>query len=115
MVPLEIKNISSSIFNKQIIQVYNPNLNAITNLHFKIKNSNWNHQIDTIAPLSSIKISLPENYLSPKLNIKVDSDNNQMVDFSINNYRFYFGLIIIVSFVITLIGIGGIIFKRKHR
>jgi ABC-type antimicrobial peptide transport system permease subunit len=47
--------------------------------------------------------------------ISNNSDNNQKVNFSINNQRFYFGLIIIISFIITLIGIGGIIFKRKHR
>lgn len=113
--PLEIKNTSSSIFKKQIIQIYNPNLNAITNLHFSIKDIHWNQQINIIAPLSSIEIPLPETYFSPKLNIKVTSDNNQMVNFSISNHRFYFGLTIIAGIIITLVGIGGIIFKRKHR
>lgn len=113
--PLEIKNLPSSIFGKQTIKVYNPNLNAITNLSFKTKNSNWKYFLDVIAPLSSIEIILPENYFLPKLEININSDNNQTANFSINNHRFYFSLIIIAGILITLIGIGGIIFKRKHK
>lgn len=113
--PLEIKNLPSSIFGKQTIKVYNPNLNAITNLSFKTKNSNWKYFLDVIAPLSSIEIILPENYFLPKLEININSDNNQTANFSINNHRFYFSLIIIIGILITLIGIGGIIFKRKHK
>lgn len=113
--PLEIKNLLSSIFGKQTIKVYNPNLNAITNLSFKTKNSNWKYFLDVIAPLSSIEIILPENYFLPKLEININSDNNQTANFSINNHRFYFSLIIIAGILITLIGIGGIIFKRKHK
>ena len=113
--PLEIKNLPSSIFGKQTIKVYNPNLNAITNLSFKTKNSDWKYFLDVIAPLSSIEITLPENYFLPKLEININSDNNQTANFSINNHRFYFSLIIIVGILITLIGIGGIIFKRKHK
>ncbi len=113
--PLEIKNLPSSIFGKQTIKVYNPNLNAITNLSFKTKNSDWKYFLDVIAPLSSIEITLPENYFLPKLEININSDNNQTANFSINNHRFYFSLIIITGILITLIGIGGIIFKRKHK
>lgn len=113
--PLEIKNLPSSIFGKQTIKVYNPNLNAITNLSFKTKNSDWKYFLDVIAPLSSIEITLPENYFLPKLEININSDNNQTANFSINNHRFYFSLIIIAGILITLIGIGGIIFKRKHK
>lgn len=113
--PLEIKNTSSSIFKNQTIQVYNPNLNAITNLNFKTQNSNWSHHINLIAPLSFVKISLPEQNFSPKINIMVNSDNNQKANFSLNNHRFYFNLIIILGIIITLIGFGGIIFKRKRK
>jgi len=113
--PLEIKKISSSFFKKQSIKVYNPNLNAITNLNFKIKDNKWNHHIDLIAPLSSVEISLPSENLSPKINIIVNSDNNQKANFSINNHRFYFNLIIFLGIIITLIGFGGIIFNRKHK
>lgn len=113
--PLEIKNISSSIFKNQIIQIYNPNLNAITNLNFKIQGNNWNHHINLIAPLSFVEISLPQQSFSPKINIMVNSDNNQKTDFSLNNHRFYFNLIIILGIIVTLIGFGGIIFKKKHR
>lgn len=113
--PIEIKNKSSSIFQKQIIQIYNPNLNAITNLNFKTKDNYWKHHIEIIAPLSLVEIPLPINYLSPKINISINSDNNQNVNFSINNHRFYFGLVVILGLIITSIGFGGIILKKKHR
>ncbi len=113
--PLEIKKISSSIFKNQTIKVYNPNLNAITNLNFKIKNKNWNQHVNLIAPLSFVEVPLPQENFSPKINIIVSSDNNQKANFSIDNNHFYFNLIIILGIVVTLVGFGGIIFNRKRR
>ncbi|MDD4937650.1 MAG: transglutaminase-like domain-containing protein [Candidatus Shapirobacteria bacterium] len=111
--PVEIKPETKNIFQKQTIKITNPNFNALTNLNFSINNTDWYHNIDVIAPLSSIEIELPNFQFLPKFKISIKSNNTQTTNFSINNHKFYLNLVIITGLIITLVGIGGIIFNRK--
>ena len=111
--PLEIKPETKKFFQNQTLKITNPNFNALTNLDFHIKSIDWHYYLDIIAPLSSIEIKLPVLQLSPKIKISLKSNNTQTTNFSINNPKFYFNLVIIIGLIITVIGIGGIISNRK--
>lgn len=113
--PLEIKDSSKNLFQTQTVKITNPNLNALTDLSFNIQNNPWKHQLDIIAPLSSIEISLPKIQFSPKIKIYIHTGDGQETNFTLNNHQFYFNLIILGGLIITLLGIGGIIFNKKKR
>lgn len=113
-VSLEISPKNKNIFKNQTIQITNPNLNAITQLDLYIENKKWHYQTDAILPLSSINVDLPLFILSPKIKITLKSNISQKNTIYVSNPKFYLNLIILVGGIITLVGIGGIIYNIKR-
>jgi len=74
--------------------------------------------------LSSLEIKIP-NYsffksLNPqnrKINIKIESLNIPLTQFSLSNSKYYLNLIIFIGSIITFLGLGGIIMTstKKHK
>jgi Transglutaminase-like superfamily len=117
---LKIISIENKIYKPTVIMVSNQNNNSLSNLKISIPNLNWEQKIKVLPPLSSMEINLP-NYpilksLNPQnrnINIKIESLNTNINQFSLPNPKYYLNLIIFISLIITFFGLGGIILTRK--
>jgi transglutaminase-like putative cysteine protease len=115
--PLTIKTISKS-FQIPKIKITNPNYNSVPKLLLSIKSINFQQELPTIPPLSSLDTTLPNFNFFSSLNLdtyKINLEyNNQNVSFKIPTYQFYLNWTIIIASIATLVGLGGIIKKRKY-
>jgi hypothetical protein len=123
-IPLKVAAVSQNFYQKSVIKIQNPNYNSISQLKISLPKLNWSQEIDHIPPLSSINIDfpklsffksiLPQNY---KIKINLQQSNSEITSFEVKNPKFYFNLIIFVGSIITLIGLGGILFTsiKKHQ
>lgn len=122
---LKIVPIKTKLYQNTIIKINNQNNNSLSNLKISIPNLNWQQEINSLPPLSSIEIELPDypflkslNPQSHNFNIKVESLNIPTSQFQIPNSKFYFNLIIFIASIITFVGLGGIILtsnKSRHK
>jgi transglutaminase superfamily protein len=111
--PLEIDVIKQRFYQNPKLKIINPNFNSINNIVFSIDKKNWQKEINLIPPLGSIEINIPK-FLTPKIQITINSNNNSPTTVYIKNPNFYFNLIIIFALAITSIGISGIIINNKR-
>jgi transglutaminase-like putative cysteine protease len=120
-VPLTIIHVKNNFYQTPKIKIHNPNYSKISQLKIIIKNLNFETIIDHLPPLSSVDIPiqgksflssiLPINY---KLNIKLEY-NNDTVNFQINDPTYWFKIIILIAFIATVIGFGGIIRNKLKK
>ncbi|MDD4106844.1 MAG: transglutaminase-like domain-containing protein [Candidatus Shapirobacteria bacterium] len=120
-VPLTIIHVKNNFYQTAKIKIHNPNYSKISQLKIIIKNLNFETIIDHLPPLSSVDIPiqgksflssiLPINY---KLNIKLEY-NNDTVNFQINDPTYWFKIIILIAFIATVIGFGGIIRNKLKK
>lgn len=120
-VPLTIIHVKNNFYQTPKIKIHNPNYSKISQLKIIIKNLNFETIIDHLPPLSSVDIPiqgksflssiLPINY---KLNIKLEYDNDT-VNFQINDPTYWFKIIILIAFIATVIGFGGIIRNKLKK
>jgi hypothetical protein len=115
--PLTIKTISKN-FQTPKLKITNPNYNSITKLFLSVNSINFQKEIPLIPPLSSIETTLPNFNFLNSLNLntyKINLNyNNQNTNLKIPAYQFYLNWTIIIALTATLIGLSGIITKRKH-
>jgi len=116
--PLKIKPVSTKIYQSPKIEIINPNYSSISQLKMSIDKFKFEKEINHIPPLSSVEVELPKisflNSILPQnyqINIKLRY-NSDTVDFKIINHQYWFNLITFIAAIATLIGFGGIIFKR---
>jgi len=117
-IPLKITPITQKIYQSPTIKIQNPNYQTISQLKVIIKKLGIETTINHLPPLSSIEIPiqntsflasiLPTNH---KIDIRLEYNSNN-VDFQINDPHYWFKLIILVAFMATFIGFGGIIVNR---
>lgn len=117
---IKITPINNKIYEPITIRISNQNNNSLSNLKISIPNSKWQQEIAILPPFSSIEIKLPSfsilKSLNPQnrnFNIKVESLNTNVKQFSVSNPKYYLDLAIFVGSIITFIGLGGIILTRK--
>lgn len=120
-VPLTVIPVKNNFYQTPKIKIHNPNYSKISQLKIIIKKLNFETTIDHLPPLSSVDIPiqgksflssiLPINY---KLNIKLEYNNNT-VNFQINDSNYWFKIIILISFMATVIGFGGIIRNKLKK
>jgi hypothetical protein len=120
---IKITPIKNKIYQQITVKISNQNNNSLSNLKVSISNLDWQQEITTLPPLSSIEINIPSfsilKLLNPQnrnFNIKVESLNTTVKQFSISNPKYYLDLAIFISSIITFIGLGGIILtNKKHK
>ncbi len=120
---LKITPLNNKIYQPTIIKIYNQNNNSLSDLKISIPNLDWQQEIKSLPPLSSIEINIP-NYpilksLNPQnrnINIKIESLNSNTSQFSFSNPKYYLNLTIFIGLIITFFGLGGIILtSKKHK
>lgn len=112
---LNFKTISN-IFQPTKIKIFNPNYSSVNSINLSVS-SNYQKTISNIPPLSSTEIQIPSYSLLQNLNpnnykVKINY-HNKTIEYKIPLTQFYLSWIAIIAGGITLIGLGGIIFKRK--
>jgi len=120
---IKITPIKNKIYQPIVVKIYNQNNNSLSNLKVSISNLDWQQEITSLPPLSSIEITLPNfsilKSLNPKnrnINIKIESLKTSVKEFSISNPKYYLDLVIFIGSIITFIGLGGIILtSKKHK
>ncbi|MDD2483144.1 MAG: transglutaminase-like domain-containing protein [Candidatus Shapirobacteria bacterium] len=120
---LKITSLNNKIYQPTIIKISNQNNNSLSNLKISIANLNWQQEIALLPPLSSIEINIPNfpilkslNPQNRKINIKVESLNTNIQQFSLSNQKYYLNLTIFIGSIITFFGLGGIILtSKKHK
>ena len=114
---LNFKTISN-IFQPTKIKIFNSNYSSVNSINLSVS-SNYQKTISTIPPLSSTEIQIPTYSLFQNLNpdnykIKINY-NNKTIEYKIPLTQFYLSWIAIIAGIVTLIGLGGIIFRKlKH-
>ncbi len=115
---LKITPIKNNIYQPTIIKIYNQNNNSLSDLKITIKNLDWKQSIQSLPPLSSLEINIPNfpffKSLNPQnrnINIKIESTNTNN-QFSLPNPKYYFNLVILIVSIITFLSLGGIILTR---
>jgi len=118
--PLKIEIINDKFYQSPKIKIFNPNYNSISQVEISLPILKWQKNITQIPPISSINMDLPTIPLIKsilptfyKLKININSADFSSYQISVNQPKFYLNLIIFTALIVTLIGIGGIIFKRK--
>ena len=113
--PLTFQTISS-LFQPTKIKISNPNLSSISSINLSI-NSSYQKTISVIPPLSSIEVTIPNHNLIQNLNLKnykiKINYNGKTLDFKNSLNQFYLSWLILLGGIVTLIGLGGIIFKKR--
>lgn len=120
---LKITSSNNKIYQPSVIKISNQNFNSLSNLKISIPNLNWQQEIISLPPLSSIEINLPAypilKSLNPQnrtINIKIESLNTTIKQFSLSNPKYYLNLTILIGSIITFLGLGGIILtSKKHK
>jgi hypothetical protein len=116
--PLIIETVSKK-FQIPKIKITNHNYSSISKLFLSIDSINFKKEIPLIPPLSSIEIALPNFNFINSLNLntyKINLQyNNQNTNLKITPYQFYLNWTIIIAAITTLIGLSGIILKRKRK
>lgn len=117
---LKITTLKNNILEPTIIKISNQNNNSLSNLKISLSNLDWQQEIAVLPPLSSVDINLPNfpffKSLNPQnrnINIKIESLNTPIKQFSINNPKYYLNLTIFIGSIITFLGLGGIILTNK--
>lgn len=118
--PLKVESLSK-FYQPLQITITNPNYHSISDLVLSIKQFNITKTIDTVPPLSSIKVDLPHtSYIKSilpsnyylKINLKHPSGTT---DFKITNHQYWFHLLILAAATATIIGFIGIIIKANQK
>ena len=106
----------SNLFQPTKIKISNPNFSSISSINLSMA-SGYQKTISVIPPLSSIEIDIPSHHLLQNLNLnnyKIKfSYAEKILEYKISLTQFYLSWLIILAGIVTLIGLGGIIFKRK--
>lgn len=116
--PLILKS-NSKLIQPPKIEIFNPNSTSISSINLSINSTNYQKNIKFIPPYSSIEVKTPSNNFFMSLNpnnykIKLNYDNKEL-NLKISFNQLYFSWLIIIAGIVTLIGFGGIIFKKiKH-
>ena len=117
---LKVIPINNKITQNPIIKISNQNNNSLSNLKVSIPSLNWQKEIASLPPLSSVEIDLPNipffKSLNPQnrnINIKIESINTTVNQFSIPNPKYYLNLIVFIGSIITFFGLSGIIITNK--
>jgi len=106
----------SNLFQPTKIKITNPNFSSISSINL-LKTSGYQKIISVIPPLSSIEVIIPEYNLLQNLNLnnyKIKFIyNGKTLEYKISLNQFYLSWLAVIAGVLTLIGLGGIILKRK--
>ena len=120
---LKITSLNNKIYQPTVIKISNQNNNSFSNLKISIPGFDWQQEISLLPPFSSTEINIPNfsilkslNPQNRKINLKIESPNNDMNQVSISNPKYYLNLAIFIGSIITFFGLGGIILtSKKHK
>jgi len=120
---LKITSLNKRIYQPTIIKIDNLNNNSLSNLKISIPGFNWQQEISSFPPFSSIEVDIPNfsilksiNPKNRKISIKIESLNTNTNQFFISNPKYYLNLIILIGSIITFFGLSGIILtSKKHK
>ena len=120
---LKITSLNNKIYQPTIIKISNQNNNSLSNLKISIPSFDWQQEISLLPPFSSTEINIPNlsilkslNPQNRKINLKIESPNNDINQISISNPKYYLNLAIFIGSIITFFGLGGIILtSKKHK
>ena len=120
---LKITSLNNKIYQPTVIKISNQNNNSLSNLKISIPSFDWQQEISLLPPFSSTEINIPNfsilkslNPQNRKINLKIESPNNDMNQVSISNPKYYLNLAIFIGSIITFFGLGGIILtSKKHK
>ena len=120
---LKITSLNNKIYQPTVIKISNQNNNSFSNLKISIPGFDWQQEISLLPPFSSTEINIPNfsilkslNPQNRKINLKIESPNNDINQISISNPKYYLNLAIFIGSIITFFGLGGIILtSKKHK
>ncbi len=116
--PLTIKTISKN-FQLPQIKIANPNYFTVSDITLSIRSIKFSKTISPIPPISSISIAIPSFNFIDSLNLntyKISLNyNGQTIYFKLPLYQFFLGWVVIIAALATLVGLGGIMFKKKNK
>ena len=114
--PLTVKSISGFLQPPKI-KITNPNYNSISQINIHTTSLNHQQTIKLIPPLSSNEITFSKNNFIENLNLKnyqiKINYNNDTLNINLPLNYFFLSWLIIIAAAITLVGLGGIIVKKK--